>query len=244
MPFEELFRYVELIHECRAEDKSFLLVENQDKHYLGVFGEGQLQKMIEVTQEEGYLISQRQKFLDLLQRRQQEYNERHHTNERLSEVSAEIAFLLFLMKTNKLRINQEVQQLQNRILSEPPDCERTTQMVEDRYISCLIRKNLKLALADTPVDFLNYYANLDAIEQYGSLEPDQERTITDRREFDEYMKRKRSKKTRKNPKGVLKTVCCGCLSPHNEQYNPFLYCVDCHVRFHKYCYSVSPDGLC
>ena len=57
-------------------------------------------------------------------------------------------------------------------------------------------------------------------------------------EFEAYMF------ARKNPKGVLKTVCCGCLSPHNEQYNPFLYCVDCHVRFHKYCYSVSPDGLC
>lgn len=58
------------------------------------------------------------------------------------------------------------------------------------------------------------------------------------------MKRKKSKKTRKNPKGVLKTSCAACLSPHHEQYNPFSYCTDCHVRFHKFCYAASPDGLC
>lgn len=58
------------------------------------------------------------------------------------------------------------------------------------------------------------------------------------------MKKKKGKKTRKNIKGVLKTSCAGCLSPHFEQYNPFLYCPDCHIRFHKYCYSPFKDNLC
>ena len=57
------------------------------------------------------------------------------------------------------------------------------------------------------------------------------------------MKRKKNKKTKKNPKGVLKTSCGGCLSSHHEQYNPFFYCFDCHIRFHKFCYT-SIDGLC
>lgn len=58
------------------------------------------------------------------------------------------------------------------------------------------------------------------------------------------MKKKKGKKSRKNPKGVLKTGCGGCLSSHYEQYNPFSYCPDCHVRFHKYCYTPYKDNLC
>ncbi len=42
---------------------------------------------------------------------------------------------------------------------------------------------------------------------------------------------------------MLKTACAGCLSPYHEQYNPFLYCSECHVRFHKYCYSPI-EGVC
>jgi len=36
-------------------------------------------------------------------------------------------------------------------------------------------------LENKEIDQLNYYANLDALEQYGSIEPDQQRTITDRK---------------------------------------------------------------
>ena len=38
--------------------------------------------------------------------------------------------------------------------------------------------------------------------------------LKDKREFEEYLKRKRSKKGRKNQKGVLRTACAGCLSSH------------------------------
>ena len=58
------------------------------------------------------------------------------------------------------------------------------------------------------------------------------------------MKKKKGKKYRKNMKGILKTSCGGCLSPHFEQYNPFFYCADCHIRFHKYCYTPFKDNLC
>ena len=58
------------------------------------------------------------------------------------------------------------------------------------------------------------------------------------------MKKKKGKKSRKNIKGVLKTSCGVCLSPHFEQYNPFLYCSECHVRYHKFCYSSFKDNLC
>ena len=116
--------------------------------------------------------------------------------------------------------------------------------VEDRYVACLIRKNLRIALQNVEIDLLNYFANLDMLEQHGSIEPDQLRTINDKKEFEDYMKKKKCKKTRKNPKTVLKTSCGACLSPHHEQYNPFSYCSDCHVRFHKFCYTASSDGLC
>jgi hypothetical protein len=76
------------------------------------------------------------------------------------------------------------------------------------------------------------------------VEPEQQKLITDKKEFEEYMKRKKSKKSRKNMKGILKTACAACLSPHYEQYNPLLYCPDCHVRFHKFCYTPLKDGLC
>jgi hypothetical protein len=35
--------------------------------------------------------------------------------------------------------------------------------VEDRYIACLIRKNLRMALNNPEIDYLNYFANLDTL---------------------------------------------------------------------------------
>lgn len=223
---------------------TLVLVESAEKHFLAVFEGNELAKMIEVSLEEAYLINKRQTFIASLQERQRVFNENNGTKQQLSEIATEIAFLLFLMKQNKVRINSELQKVYDRIINEPARAIKPAESVEDKYIACLIRKNLRIALANTEIDFLNYFANLDMLEQYGSIEADQLRTITDKREFEEYMKRKKSKKTRKNPKGVLKTACGGCLSPHHEQYNPFSYCSDCHVRFHKFCYSATAEGLC
>ena len=109
---------------------------------------------------------------------------------------------------------------------------------------CLIKKNLRKALVNTEIDYLNYYATLDAIEQYGSVDPGQDKLITDKKEFEDYIKRKKCKRSRKNNKGILKTACAACLSPHFEQFNPFLHCIDCQIRFHKFCYTPFKDGLC
>jgi hypothetical protein len=38
--------------------------------------------------------------------RQRQFNQRNGKNENLSEIAIEIAFLLYLMKQNKLRINE------------------------------------------------------------------------------------------------------------------------------------------
>ena len=76
------------------------------------------------------------------------------------------------------------------------------------------------------------------------LEPEHVHFLKDRREFEEYLKRKKSKKGRKNPKAVLRTACAACLSSHYEQYNPLSHCPECHLRFHKYCYQLTPEGLC
>ena len=73
---------------------------------------------------------------------------------------------------------------------------------------------------------------------------DKEKPIADKKEFEEFIGRKKSKKSRKNNKGILKTACAACLSPHYEQYNPLLHCTDCQIRFHKYCYTPFRDGLC
>ncbi len=75
--------------------------------------------MIEVSLEEAYLISKRQSFITRLSERQQEYNRRRGSNEYLSETAVEVAFLLFLMKQNKVRINQEVSKIYERVITHP-----------------------------------------------------------------------------------------------------------------------------
>jgi len=85
------------------------------------------------------------------------------------------------MKQNKKRINEEVQKVCDRIAIEPPPHPRPAEGVEDRYVACLIKKNLKIALQNTEIDFLNYFANLDMLEQHGSIEPEQATSIHDKR---------------------------------------------------------------
>ena len=62
--------------------------------------------MIEVSLEEAYMVTRRQTFIAELKEKQSEYNKRKGTNEKLSEIGMEIAFLLYLMKQNKVRIDQ------------------------------------------------------------------------------------------------------------------------------------------
>jgi|LakMenEpi03Aug12_release.lakeMendotaPanAssembly.Ray.scaffolds.fasta_scaffold466346_1 hypothetical protein len=119
--------------------------------------------MVEVTLEEAFLVSRRQGFIENLQERQRQFNALHGQSEQLSELSTEIAFLLHLMKQNKKRINEEVQKVCDRIAVEPLPQPRPTEGVEDRYVACLIKKNLKIALQNSEIDFLNYFANLDML---------------------------------------------------------------------------------
>lgn len=67
------------------------------------------------------------------------------------------------MKQNKLRINEEVKKVCERIASEPREPLRPPEPVEDRYVACLIRKNLRIALQSVEIDLYNYFANLDTL---------------------------------------------------------------------------------
>lgn len=174
---------MELVRHLRTPTQTVVLVESGERHYLAVFEGSSLEKMVEVSLEEAFLVSRRQPFVASLQEKQRQFNARGGQSEQLSEVSTEIAFLLYLMKQNKVRINEEVQKVCDRIASEPAPVLRPTEAVEDRYVACLIRKNLRIALQNTEIDFLNYFANLDTLEQHGSIEPDQAHSINDKREF-------------------------------------------------------------
>ncbi len=48
-------------------------------------------------------------------------------------------------------------------------------------MACLIRKNLRLSLQNQEIDYLNYFANLDSYELYGSVDPEQGRSISDKK---------------------------------------------------------------
>lgn len=65
------------------------------------------------------------------------------------------------MKHNKNRINQEITKIYNKILQQPQQIIQQ-ESVEDRYVACLIRKNLRLSLQNQEIDYLNYFANLDS----------------------------------------------------------------------------------
>jgi hypothetical protein len=94
--------------------------------------------------------------------------------------------------------------------------------VEDNYISFLIRKNIKLALKDEEVDFFNHFKKLDNNENPSGA-PDH-KPITDKRDFDDYIRKRKLKKSGKKARWVLKTACGGCLSHFHELYNPLSFC--------------------
>jgi hypothetical protein len=54
-------------------------------------------------------------------------------------------------------------------------------------------------------------------------DPNENKSVMDKKEFEEYIRKKKSRKLRKN-KGVLKSACAGCLSSYYEQYNPLINC--------------------
>jgi len=50
-----------------------------------------------------------------LERKQELYNRRHNSQEKLSEITAEMAFLLYLMRSNKAKIDKSVTDILSRI---------------------------------------------------------------------------------------------------------------------------------
>jgi hypothetical protein len=98
-----------------------------------------------------------------LKEKEDNYNRRHSEQHHLSEISAEVAFLLRLMRQNKEKINGTLSCIQERIGAEPKVDLGSAQHIKDRYVTCLLRKNLRRALMNEEIDYLNYFANLDAI---------------------------------------------------------------------------------
>lgn len=62
-------------------------MESGERHYLAVFEGPSLQKMVEVSLEEAFLVSKRQAFVANLQERQRQFNARNGKSERLSEIA-------------------------------------------------------------------------------------------------------------------------------------------------------------
>ena len=86
------------------------------------------------------------------------------------------------MHQNKNRINFKLTTIQQKIQDEPIIDANSSQKMKDDYISYLINKNLRKALINEEIDQYNYFANLDAIEQYGVVDGDQ-KLISDKKEF-------------------------------------------------------------
>ena len=86
------------------------------------------------------------------------------------------------MRQNKIRINNTLTDIQLRIKEEPRVDPNASQHIKDRYVTYLIKKNLRRALLNEEINELNYFANLDAIEQYGAVDPEQ-KVINDKKEF-------------------------------------------------------------
>jgi hypothetical protein len=120
---------VELIKQLKTLTQTVVLVESGERHYLAVFEANQLEKMIEVSLEEAFLVSRRQDFLNRLQEKQRQYRAQTGQSEQLSEIASEVAFLLYLMKQNKLRINEEVQKVCDSIANEPAPAPRPNEAV-------------------------------------------------------------------------------------------------------------------
>lgn len=83
--------------------------------------------------------------------------------------------------------------------------------MEDNYISFLIKKNLKKALENQEIDFFNHFKMMDIYEHVSGLNNDV-KPITDKKEFEEYIRKRKLKKSGKKARWVLKTACGGCLS--------------------------------
>ena len=96
----------------------------------------------------------------------------------------------------------------------------------------MIKKLTIRGISDEEIDFYNFFKNNDSIENENGPAISK---IKDQREFEEYIKRKKNKKGKK-ARYPLPSACLGCMSYYHEQYNSFLYCQDCYVRFHRYCY--------
>ena len=78
VPFDELFRYVELVRECRLGSQ-LMIVSNEDKKFLAVFDQlGEVDRIAEISQEEALLLVQRQKFIGQLNNKEQQYSQSHN----------------------------------------------------------------------------------------------------------------------------------------------------------------------
>ena len=84
------------------------------------------------------------------------------------------------MSKNKRAIDYSLERILNRIFEEPERPLSNTNIVQDKYITFLIKKNIKLALQNRQIDFFNYFANLDSYEQYGSFDPEQKQITSQR----------------------------------------------------------------
>lgn len=81
-------------------------------------------------------------------------------------------------------------------------------------------------------DLWNFFRDNEAIEQ--GFPPETVR-LTNQKDFEDFMKRKKNKRGKKG-RLALHSGCLACMSPYYETYNPFEYCSECFVRFHRYCY--------
>ena len=74
-----------------------------------------------------------------------------------------MAFLLYHMRNNKKRIDSSIGRIKQRISESNNEQGGYDDEARDNYVKCLIKKNLRKALMNTEIDYLNYFANMDEI---------------------------------------------------------------------------------
>lgn len=102
-------------------------------------------------------------------------------------------------------------------LSAESEAHRNT---EDKYLKAIFKKLVSFSLANTSVDYLNFFKNNEIIEQGY---PPEASKINDEKDFEDFMKKKKNRKGKK-ARFALHSGCLGCLNCFYEVYNPLTYC--------------------
>lgn len=114
------------------------------------------------------------------------------------------------------------------------DCLEESALREDEFYSFKVKKLLKNALEDKEIDFYNFFKDKE-IQEHDLTSP--KGSITDTKEFEEFLKKRKHSKMYKTSRSILHSGCEGCMSSSFDPGNNFIFCQQCGVRFHQTCFE-------